>query len=84
MSETTTITDDIIRELCTITTLDQAGQHFTLRYDHWEALERAGLIVVHRPVHETGVPYSLDYWTVEVTDDGQELVDAHPELHPED
>ena len=77
------IGDEAIRELCILTTKDEAGRHFTAWSGHWQALEEAGLIAVHRPVHQTGILYSQEYWTLEVTDLGQELVDANPELHPE-
>ena len=77
------VTDDAIRELCIITTRNEAGQHFTTWSQHYEDLEAAGLIAVHRPVHEvTGLPYDQQHWTVEVTDDGMALVDANPELYP--
>lgn len=76
-------TDDQIRELCTIATRDDAGRHFTATSDHWPALEAAGLINVYRPVHAaTGIPYSLEHWSLEVTDDGQALVDSREDLHP--
>lgn len=77
------ITDDMIRELCTITTRNEAGRHFTETYHHWEELEEAGLIEVYRPTHSaTGIPYSQSEWVVEVTDAGQALVDASEHLHP--
>lgn len=77
------ITDAMIAELCAITTRDTAGRHFTAVSEYWPALEEAGLIKVHRPIHpDTGLPYSDEYWSLEVTEDGQTMVDAHPELHP--
>ena len=77
------MTDDQIRELCVLTTRNEAGRHFTEWAQHWEALEKAGLIRVDRPVHEpTGVSYSQEYYTLEVTEEGQDLVDANPELQP--
>lgn len=36
------ITDAMIRELCTITTHDEAGRHFTETSECWEALEAEG------------------------------------------
>lgn len=75
--------DDMIRELCIITTRDQAGRHFTEWAEHYEALEAAGWIRIDRPVHTaTGIPYGMDSWSIEVTAEGQEVVDANPELHP--
>ena len=77
------ITDDMIRELCVITTRDAAGRHFTETANYWRELEAEGLIDVHRPVHEaTGIPYSSEYWSIEITPDGQALVDASEHLHP--
>lgn len=77
------LTDDAIRELCILTTRDNAGRHFTEWAEHWGQLEYRGLIAVDRPVHgSTGIPYGQEHWTLEVTDEGQEVVDANPELHP--
>ena len=77
------VAEDAIRELCVLTNRNQAGQHFTEWSQHWEALEREGLITVHRPIHEaTEIPYSQEYYSLEITEDGQDLVDANPELHP--
>jgi hypothetical protein len=76
-------TDDEIRELCIITTRNEAGQHFTEWSNHYEALEAAGLIAIDRPSHHaTGIPYACGEWSLEVTPEGQDVVDAHPELHP--
>lgn len=75
--------DDAARELCIATTRDEAGRHFTEWMSHYEKLERLGLIKINRPVHpRTGMDYDCQYWTLEVTDKGQEVVDANPELHP--
>ncbi|HLO97723.1 MAG TPA: hypothetical protein VK171_03925 [Fimbriimonas sp.] len=77
------MTDEAIRELGIITTKDDAGRHFTSWARYWEELENAGLIRVYRPVHEaTEIPYSQEYWSLEVTEEGQQMVDDHPELWP--
>ena len=79
---TTQPTDDQIRELCTICTRDDAGRHFT-EWADWRPLEELGLISISRPVHDaTGIPYDQQYWSVQITDEGQALVDNNPELHP--
>lgn len=79
----TKISEDAIRDLCNISTRDNAGRHFTEFSNHWRELEDAGLIMINRPVHITGTPYSQEYWTIDdITHAGQDLVDANPELHP--
>lgn len=81
--ETTTPSEEMIRELCILTTRDDAGRHFTDWSNHYEHLESAGLIRIDRPTHSaTGIPYGMDQWTLEVTGEGQAIVDANPELHP--
>lgn len=80
----TSISEDAIRELCTLTTRNEAGRHFTEWASHYGELEAAGLIAIGRPVHSaTGISYGQEHWSVEVTQDGIDLVDANPELHPE-
>jgi hypothetical protein len=79
------LTDDMIRILCVITNRDEAGRHFTELYDAdlLIDLETLGLIDVSRPIHEpTGIMFDRDQWSVEVTPEGQDVVDANPELHP--
>jgi hypothetical protein len=73
--------DDQIAILCRITTRNEAGKHFTELYDADDliALETAELIEVSRPIHEpTGIMYDRDQWTVEVTEEGLEVVQANP------
>jgi len=75
--------DETIGELCIITTRNEAGEHFTEWAYHYDELEALGLINIYRPVHEaTGIPYGQEEWSLEVTGDGQEMVDNHPELYP--
>jgi len=70
-------TKEQISELCVLTTRDEAGRHFSEWSLHHEELEAAGLIAIYRPIHEqTGVPYSAEYWQLEVTEDGLEAIDA--------
>jgi hypothetical protein len=79
-------TEQKVQILAVITTNDEAGAHFTAVYveDNLIALEEEGLIEISRPVHEaTGVDYSQEHWTVAVTQDGADLVEAHPEYCPE-
>ena len=78
------ITDDMIRLLAVIATHDEAGRHFTEAYPGWDDLELCGLIDVYRPEHEaTGIRYSPEFWTLDVTADGLELVAASEHLPPE-
>lgn len=73
--------------LAVITTRDGAGRHFTERWswDALEALEADGLLEITRPVHAaTGIPYSQEHYSVQVTKDGGDLVDAYQELWPEE
>ena len=59
--------------------------HFTQKFDADDLidLETAGLIEVSRPIHQpSGIMYDRDQWTVEVTQEGLDLVEANPELHP--
>jgi len=64
--------------LSNIVTRDEAGRHFTEVYDlgEIEALEKEGLLKINRPVHDTGIQYSQDYWTVEVTEEGLDLLES--------
>lgn len=79
------VPDEAIAELGRLTTRDEAGRHFTGWATHYETLEDAGLVAIDRPVHgPTGIPYDLEHWSIEVTDAGRELVEAHPELHDAD
>ena len=81
--KTTKMTDENkVRILSTLVTHDEAGRHFTTLVNSADLadLESEGLIVINRPVHEkTGLPYSEEYYSVEVTVDGLELVEAYPE-----
>lgn len=74
-------TENTVAILSTLTTRDDAGRHFTslLGRDTISALEAEGLVTVVRPVHSTGIPYSEEHWSVEVTPEGVELVEAYPE-----
>lgn len=71
--------------LATIVTRDEDGRHFMERYDADDIreLEDEGLIEIERPRHEaTGLRYSQEHWSVQITPPGQALVDAWPEAHP--
>lgn len=83
--------------LSQIATRDDAGRHFAEKWSdaEIEELESCGLIEIERPVHPaTGLEFDTPQWSVEITEDGQELVDGNPEywglheldpavLHPE-
>ena len=60
--------EDKIR-LGMLATKNHAGRHFTDTHDaEWlDRMEAWGWIFVTRPIHkETGIPYSREYWTVDV------------------
>jgi hypothetical protein len=66
--------------LATLTTRDTAGRHFTRTLPDGDilALETAGLINIHRPVHPgTGLAYAEEFWSVEVTPEGRDFLDQH-------
>lgn len=74
-------TPQVLLELGKLTTRDEAGRHFTQWSRYWQELEDAGLIEIDRPVHgSTGIPYSQEYWTLQVTQLGQETVDKNPRI----
>ena len=78
-------TDQQATILAQIVTRDEAGRHFTEVYatDDLMELEHEGLIEIARPVHDaTGIRYQQEYWSVNVTQEGQALVDACPECWP--
>lgn len=75
-------TQDKVFALSQLTTRDHAGRHFYERYapDVLDCLESDGLITISRPVHDaTGLSYSQEHHTVEVTEDGIQLVEDNPE-----
>jgi hypothetical protein len=56
--------------LGSLTTRNEDGRHFMARYSYdWlQRMESLGYITIIRPVHRpTGIPYSEDYWEVEVS-----------------
>jgi hypothetical protein len=78
--------EDKVRILSTLTTRNSAGRHFMslVPDDDLASLESDGLIVIHRPVDEaTGIPYSVEHYSVEVTALGAGLVDVNPEYREE-
>ena len=64
------LTDADLAQLSTLTTRDEAGQHFMSSYSGaWlDRMESQGAIIITRPVHSaTELPYSEEYYSVEVT-----------------
>lgn len=79
------LTSRQLATLCTITTRDEAGRHFREVYDaeDIDALEAAGMIAIHRPTHEaTGLQYSQEYHSVEVTPEGEAAAEAFEAAPP--
>lgn len=69
--------EEKINILSVITTRDEQGRHFADIYspETINALEEEGLVEVTRPVHPvTGLEYGSENYTVEVTEDGLDLV----------
>lgn len=82
METATFTTESRVFALSGMTTRDEAGRHFTERYDDATLadLEAEGLIEIHRPIHgPTGISYDVQHWTVEVTPEGVSLVECNPE-----
>ena len=72
---------EALDQLLKMTTYTEGGRHFTEAYRRWMDLEAAGLIKVHRPVHEaTGIQYSCEYWTLEDTEQGAAIAKELNEL----
>jgi len=72
---------EALDQLLTIASFTEGGRHFTEAYRRWMDLEDAGLIKVHRPVHEhTGIRFSHEYWTLELTEQGKAIVNELNEL----
>lgn len=75
------LTDDMIRELAVIASRNEKGEHFTQWSDHYEMLEQSGMVAITRPVSCMGMPYGTEYWSIELTEEGQGIVGYYPELH---
>lgn len=74
-------TEDQVKILSRITTKDEAGRHFSQVYasSDLSELAEAGYIKISVSVHESGIPYSTEFSTIEITDDGIALIDQYPE-----
>jgi hypothetical protein len=72
---------EALQQLMQITTKTEGGRMFYEAFGRWQDLEEAGLIVVHRPVHEpTGVAYAEEHWWVELTPLGYAICREMEEL----
>jgi hypothetical protein len=70
---------ELLGVLGSLCTRNEAGQHFTETADHdvLDQLESLGLLRIHRPIHDaTGIPYSSEHWSLEVTEDGVKAVET--------
>lgn len=66
---------EVLTELQHACTRNDSGQHFTQFMRYWDYLEYVGLIAIDRPVHQpTGIPYSFEYWSLEVTQLGLDSI----------
>ena len=67
--------NEVFTEMYIACTWNEDGSQFTEFMNHYDYLESVGLIAIHRPIHDaTGIPYSQEYWTLEVTPLGQNSV----------
>ena len=81
---TMTLTRNDKLQLGRLTTRDEAGRHFADIYpDEWlDRMEVAGLITIDRPIHKpTGIPYSREYWSVQVADEVADWFDSYGQLY---
>lgn len=52
----------------------ESGRHFTEAFYYWQVFEECGWLAVHRPVHRaTGLLYDQQYYSAELTDEGEEV-----------
>lgn len=66
---------EVFTELKYACTRNDSGQHFTEFMRYWDYLEYVGLIAIDRPIHQpTGIPYSSEYWSLEVTQLGLDSI----------
>jgi hypothetical protein len=64
----------VLDELCRFSERTESGRHFTEAFSYWQVLEECGWIAVHRPVHPaTGILYDQQYYSAELTDEGEQL-----------
>jgi len=65
---------EVLDELSQFCERTESGRHFTEALAFWRVLEECGWIAVHRPVHPaTGIRYDQQYYSAELTDEGEQL-----------
>jgi hypothetical protein len=65
---------EVLDELTEFTERTESGKHFTEAFAFWRVLEECGWLAVHRPVHRaTGLLYDQQYYSAELTDEGEEV-----------
>ncbi len=66
---------EVFSELQHACSRNDSGQHFTDFMKYWDYLEYVGLIAITRPIHQpTGIPYSCEHWSLEVTQLGLDSI----------
>jgi hypothetical protein len=82
MNLTRSFTKQDKEDLGKLCTKNENGFHFTEVFDmDWLfEMEEMGWIKIHKPVHPTGIPYSPEYWSVEVLQEVVEWFDQYGEL----
>jgi hypothetical protein len=64
----------VLHELADFCERTESGRHFTEAFAFWRVLEECGWLAVHRPVHRaTGLLYDQQYYSAELTDEGEEV-----------
>ena len=68
---------EILSELGKVCNFNEDGRHFTQFLRHWQDLEEAGLVEVYRPEDSpTGIRYSQEFWSIRLTQAGQDTLET--------
>jgi hypothetical protein len=75
---------EVLDELADFCERTESGKHFTEAFHYWTVLEECGWLAVHRPVHPaTGLRYDQQYYSAELTEEGEQLANYISELRAE-
>jgi hypothetical protein len=74
----------VLDELADFCERTESGRHFTEAFSYWQVLEECGWIQVYRPVHPaTKLQYDMQYFSAQLTEEGEELANSISELRAE-